>query len=147
MYSFHNFLCSVTMAVLSYTGHLLLYAAPSTAIAIVLGSAFAALFFIFSGFMIDGNTLAKGWQWVYWMNPMHYMLEMMIMAQYHDQTKVILDTLTQEPISINAFVLQFFNGALSFDNIWRDLGLLWAVAIAIQLLIFFCMAKVNHATR
>ncbi|KAF0690359.1 Aste57867_18246 [Aphanomyces stellatus] len=58
-----------SMVVVSYTGHLLLYVMPTMPIVVVLSSAVASLMFIFSGFMIDGNTLAKGWQWMYWISP------------------------------------------------------------------------------
>ncbi|KAF0715987.1 Aste57867_3081 [Aphanomyces stellatus] len=116
-------------------------------IAVLLAGGLGSLLFVFSGFMIDGNTLSKGWQWMYWISPMHYMLEIMIMAQFDSQTKFVVDTLTKSPVAINQFVVKFFNGAFSFSNAGRDLGLLWVVVLVVQLLVLRCMAKVNHMTR
>ncbi|ETW08012.1 hypothetical protein H310_02390 [Aphanomyces invadans] len=113
----------VSMALWSYQGHLLVYALPTMQVAVLMGGGLSALLFESSGFMIDGNALSEGWQWAYWVSPVHYMLE------------IILTTQVQ---AVQAF---------SFDNVGRDMAILWALILALQGMLLYCMTKVNHTTR
>ncbi|CAK4124382.1 unnamed protein product [Aphanomyces euteiches] len=136
-----------SMALWSYMGHLLVYGMPTQQVAVLLAGGFASLLFVFSGFLIDGKTLSKGWQWMYWISPMHYMLELIIMAQFHGERTLVVDELTRGKVTKEDFVMAFFNQAFSFDNLWRDLALLWLTILVIQALILTCLAKVNHMKR
>ncbi|KAF0697658.1 Aste57867_11678 [Aphanomyces stellatus] len=138
---------SMTMATMSYFAHMLVYAAPSLQIAILGVSSLTTLFFVTCGFLIDGDTIAKGWVWLYWVSPFHYLLEIVLMAQYNDQTRLVVDVLTKKTIPINQVVVHFFNGTFSYDNIGRDFGLLVAIIAFFQLVIVRCMTKVNHTSR
>ncbi|KAF0704754.1 Aste57867_7268 [Aphanomyces stellatus] len=138
---------SVMLATVSYFSHMLAYATPSLQIGILALSSWTTFFFVASGFLIDGKTMAKGWVWMYWISPFHYMLEITLMAQYNDQTRLVVDALTKKTIPINQVVVQFFNGAFSYDNIGRDFGILVAIIVFLQLVIMRCMAKVNHTSR
>ncbi|KAF0684230.1 Aste57867_23784 [Aphanomyces stellatus] len=138
---------TVSLASLSYLGHVLIYITPSLQMAILASGAFGTLIFVLCGFMIDGHTMAKGWTWVYWISPYHYLLEIIIMAQYNDQSRLVLDMLTQKQIPINQVVVDFFNGAFSFDNIERDFAILAAIIAFFQLVLVRCMTNINHTSR
>ncbi|RHZ06263.1 hypothetical protein DYB31_007425 [Aphanomyces astaci] len=131
----------------SYVGQLLVFWLPTPQMAELLGGGLASLSFIFSGFMIDVETLAVVWRWVYWISPVHYMLEGIVMAQYHDQTAPVVDVLTKTNVAIRDFVEGFFNHTFSPDMIGRNMVLLWVVIGVVQLLLLCCMTAINHTTR
>ncbi|KAF0684229.1 Aste57867_23783 [Aphanomyces stellatus] len=138
---------SMALTTMSYFAHVLVYATSSLQIAILVSGALGLLLFVLCGFMIDGHSMAKGWVWVYWISPYHYMLEIVIMAQYNDQTRLVLDVLTEKQIPINQVVARFFNGAFSYDSIGRDVGILVAIMALFQLILVRCMTKFNHTSR
>ncbi|RHZ18186.1 hypothetical protein DYB37_011067, partial [Aphanomyces astaci] len=131
----------------SYFGHFLVYSLPTMQIAVLLAGGLASLLFVFSGFMIDGENLAKGWQWLYWISPLHYTLETVIMSQFKSQFGLVADLVVGKQVPINQYVEGYFHGAFSYDNINRSLGLLWVINVVLQVLILLCMAKVNHMKR
>ncbi|RQM21793.1 hypothetical protein B5M09_012019, partial [Aphanomyces astaci] len=131
----------------SYFGHFLVYSLPTMQIAVLLAGGLASLLFVFSGFMIDGENLAKGWQWLYWISPLHYTLETVIMSQFKSQFGLVADLVVGKHVPINQYVEGYFHGAFSYDNINRSLGLLWVINAVLQVLILLCMAKVNHMKR
>ncbi|RHY64858.1 hypothetical protein DYB34_006551 [Aphanomyces astaci] len=131
----------------SYVGQLLVFWLPTPQMAELLGGGLASLSFIFSGFMIDVETLAVVWRGVYWISPVHYMLEGIVMAQYHDQTAPVVDVLTKTNVAIRDFVEGFFNHTFSPDMIGHNMVLLWVVIGVVQLLLLRCMTAINHTTR
>ncbi|CAK4124384.1 unnamed protein product [Aphanomyces euteiches] len=135
------------LVLFAYMGHLLVYGTSSMAIAVLLNAGLASVLFLFSGFMISGNMLSKGWRWLYWISPLHYTLESIIMSQYKSQTGKVLDSTLGTQVFIKDYVQGFFNDSFSYDQIGRALGLLWAIIAFVLLVNWRLMAKVNHMNR
>ncbi|EQC30659.1 hypothetical protein SDRG_11714 [Saprolegnia diclina VS20] len=138
---------TLSMAMWSFIGQLFAVAVSTHQVAVLLGGAITGIMFIFAGFFIDANTLVSGWQWMYWLCPLHYMVEAIIVTQFHGDVRLVLDTLTKEPVTVTAFVTKFFNGAYDYANRFDDLIALVAMIAIFQSLIWLCLAKVCHLER
>ncbi|OQS07928.1 ATP-binding Cassette (ABC) Superfamily [Thraustotheca clavata] len=138
---------TVSMAMWSVMGQLLSFAVSTHQVAVLLGGAIPGIWFVFGGYFIDGNTLVKGWQWMYWACPFHYMLEAIIMTQFNGDDRVVLNVLDGTHVQIQKFVENYFNGAYTFDNRYTDLFALIVITIIVEALILLCMSKVCHLKR
>ncbi|OQR99469.1 hypothetical protein THRCLA_06508 [Thraustotheca clavata] len=107
----------ISMAMWTYIGHFLAFAFPTMHLAVALAGGLTALLFVFSGFMINANSL-KAWKWVYAINSFHYTLESMITTQYHNDTRLIsvIQTFPSAKVSIKQFVLDYFANSFSNNN-------------------------------
>lgn len=85
-YWFINFL---HQSVMLYFGQFFVSLAPNEATAQVLSGLNNTLLGLFCGFLIPEQSFPTFWLFMYWLDPLHYTLESLIMSQFHgDTTKI-----------------------------------------------------------
>lgn len=82
---------------------------------IVLGGLFNTLNSLFCGFLIAEQSFPTFWLFMYWLNPLHYALEGLIMSQFHEDTTPI-KTLNGDIMTAEDYVNNVQFSSWSYDN-------------------------------
>ena len=86
---------------------------------IVLGGLFNTLNSLFCGFLIAEQSFPTFWLFMYWLNPVHYALEGLIMSQFKDDTTPIT-TLTGGITTAEDYMTEERFSTWSYDHIGYD---------------------------
>ena len=70
-------------------GTFLVATTPSLQAAAVFAGITSTLFSVFAGFMINPFDIPSFWQFMYWLDPLHYALQGLVMTQFHGDTTVV----------------------------------------------------------
>lgn len=81
--------------VLPLFGQLFSFLSPNVGIAAVLGGILLLAFTLTMGFLIPPNSIPVWWKWIYWINPLRYMLQGLAVNELGDG-KEYLDEATGE---------------------------------------------------
>ena len=74
----------------------------------VIGGMLSTLISLFAGFLIRPENFPSFWIFMYWLNPLHYAIEGLMVTQFNkDHTEIAL-TGTTETTTANTFVQSFF---------------------------------------
>jgi ABC-type multidrug transport system permease subunit len=63
---------------------------------------------LFCGFLIQPADFASFWLFMYWLDPMHYALEGLVVTQFHLDDSVITITGTEFTTTASSFVQTFY---------------------------------------
>lgn len=85
-------------------------------------------------------------RFVYYLVPTHYVLEGLVMTQFHDDVTQVTTVMHQQ-VSAEEFVTDHFGGAFSYDNRWKDLGVLLAYIAFTRLATLLVLRFVRHVHR
>jgi ABC-type multidrug transport system permease subunit len=84
----------------------------TSAIAAIFGGLLSTSFSLFAGFLIKYETLPSFWKFMYWLNPLHYAMEGILMTQYHNDQSLISITTggggSMETMTTHEFLVMFF---------------------------------------
>lgn len=84
------FVC-LYIATLVTLGQMCVALAPTRQVSNILGSVTSVFYSLFSGYMIQPQNIPSFWTFVYWLNPLHYAFEGIVMVQFHgDNTQVCI---------------------------------------------------------
>lgn len=75
----------------------------------VYGGIFITYFDVFSGFMIKLKDYPDFWVFMYWLNPMHYALEGLVVTQFNRDSTPIVITGTIDSVSASTYVANFYS--------------------------------------
>lgn len=112
------------MSSLVYCGQFMAAYFSSPSVASIFGGLISTSFSLFAGFIIKYETLPSFWKFMYWLNPLHYAMEGILMTQYYHDNNVITITETNETISITNFLQLFFPSWSYADRFFDILALL-----------------------
>ena len=76
---------------------------------------FNSIFGLFCGFLIAEQNFPTFWLFMYWLNPLHYALEGLIMSQFHEDTTPI-KTLNGDIMTAEDYVNNVQFSSWSYDN-------------------------------
>lgn len=104
-------------------------ALPNTAAGTVAAVPWTIINSNFCGFLIKKQDLPSFWAWAYWISPMHYAFEGIVMTQFHDDHTVVT-TFTGGKTTAEAFISEFYS-AYKYSN--RGQSVLALVVISLIL--------------
>jgi ABC-type multidrug transport system permease subunit len=70
-------------------GQLIVASTPSLQTAGIVSGVCSNLFSMFAGFMINPADIPSFWQFVYWLNPLHYAFQGLVFTQFHGDTTLV----------------------------------------------------------
>ncbi len=80
---------------------------------------FISVFGLFSGFLIAEQNFPTFWLFMYWLNPLHYALEGLIMSQFHgDDTPI--KTIKGEVMTAEDYMTSEQFSTWSYDDVPYD---------------------------
>ncbi len=74
---------------------------------------------LFCGFLIAEQNFPRFWLFMYWLNPLHYAIEGLIMSQFKDDTTSIT-TLTGDTTTAEDYITEVRFSTWSYDHIGYD---------------------------
>lgn len=86
---------------------------------IVLGGLFNTINGLFSGYLIQEQNFPSFWLFMYWINPLHYTLEGLIMSQFHEDTTPIT-TLTGRTVTAEYYLDNVQFSTWSYEHLGYD---------------------------
>jgi hypothetical protein len=108
----------------------------TSAIAGIFGGLISTSFSLFAGFLIKYETLPSFWKFMYWLNPLHYAMEGIIVTQYHNDQSIITVTGGGEgggvvTMTTHDFLILFFP-SWSYANRLGDVLALVIIIVALK---------------
>jgi len=79
------------MATLLFLGQMCVAITPTRELANIVASIISVFYTSFSGFMIQPQNIPTFWLFVYWLNPLHYAFEGIIVTQFYQDTTPVSD--------------------------------------------------------
>merc|ERR1719276_278475 len=77
------------LSALVFLGHFLAAAAPSEQLMGVIGGLTSTMITLFAGFMIRAQDMPTFWTFMYWLDPLHYAVEGVVVTQFQgDDTPI-----------------------------------------------------------
>jgi hypothetical protein len=105
------------------------FSAP--AVAGIFGGLISTSFSLFAGFLVKYETLPSFWKFMYWLNPLHYAMEGIVVTQYHNDQTPITITGTTNTITTHDFLIEFFP-SWSYENRLWDVFALLIIVVALK---------------
>ena len=85
----------------------------------VLGGLFNTMNGLFSGYLIQEQNYPTFWLFMYWLNPLHYTLEGLIMTQFHDDTTPVT-TLVGQTVTAEYYIDEVQFSTWSYSHVGYD---------------------------
>jgi len=112
----------------------------------VLGGMCITVFNLFCGFMIVPSAFPDFWIFMYWLNPLHYVLEGLIVTQFNrDHTEVSI-TGSAASTTAQGFVSDFYSD-WHYSARGYDIMALCLFMIAFRVGTWYALAYVRHDKR
>ena len=73
-----------------------------------MGGMVLTLFSLFCGFMIVPGDFPDFWIFMYWVNPVHYVLEGIITTQFNGDDTLVTITGSTDVVTANTFISDFY---------------------------------------
>ncbi|KDO24308.1 hypothetical protein SPRG_10383, partial [Saprolegnia parasitica CBS 223.65] len=122
----------------TYLGQWLVVTLPDLRTATILSGALSSIFSIFSGFFIHYDSIPTGWRFLYWISPLHYVLEGVFGTQFLLNNSTVLigspsKVLSPHPVAVKDFVTDMFGTSIKYENrVYDALALVvWIIALRI----------------
>ncbi|KAF6261001.1 ATP-binding cassette transporter [Scenedesmus sp. NREL 46B-D3] len=80
----------LTLLFFTYYGMMSVAISPVLELAAIMSSSFYSVWFMFAGFFLPYSAMPAWWSWIYWLNPLSYMLYGIIASQLGDVTSTIV---------------------------------------------------------
>eukprot|EP00635_Sarcinochrysidales_sp_CCMP3193_P013333 CAMPEP_0118911282 /NCGR_PEP_ID=MMETSP1166-20130328/13044_1 /TAXON_ID=1104430 /ORGANISM="Chrysoreinhardia sp, Strain CCMP3193" /LENGTH=1491 /DNA_ID=CAMNT_0006850763 /DNA_START=64 /DNA_END=4539 /DNA_ORIENTATION=- len=128
----------------------LVAALPDQGTAQTLGTAFLTLTSLVSGFSITPNKIPDHWIFTYWISPIHYSLEGMIVTQFNDADLALRD------IPGNPSVADFttshssdshFGGFFTYSHRFQNIIILLVICAVFRTGTLYALTFINYTTR
>jgi hypothetical protein len=101
---------------------------------------------LFCGFMIKAEDFPDFWIFMYWLNPLHYVIEGLVTTQFHGDHSIITVTGSTDVITAQGFVANFYSD-WRFKTRGYDIMALCLFAIVLKIGQYYCLAYVRHDKR
>ncbi|KAG9406603.1 hypothetical protein AC1031_002921 [Aphanomyces cochlioides] len=137
----------------TYMGQVFVAALPDLRTATVVSAALNSVFSIFSGFFIHRPDIPLAWRFLYWISPLHYMMEGVMSIQFlQNPANISLGSkstgpLSPQPVAVQEYVAKFFDGSISYDNRFIDLVAILVWIVSLRILHALAMKFISHVTR
>lgn len=136
---------SLYLMILISLGHFYVSLLPTSQVAFVLGGVTNATLILFCGFLRTYEHIPPFWTFMYWLNPLHYALEGLIMSQFHqDHTLITLSngyTTTAE-----TFVKGVYD-SWKYEDVGYDVIALVVAVVLIRMGSYVGLSYLHHDKR
>jgi len=137
----------LNLAVMTFFGHFAVIFTPNQETAQIVASIFVSISNLFSGFLIKKGAMPIFWQFLYYVCPMHYALEGLIMSQFGDddtQVAAIQGGVWDQSLraagcatpickgSVSSYLTFFTDGDFKTSNINWNILILFAMIAALR---------------
>ena len=112
------------------------------------------ILFLMGGLFISAPQLPRGWQWANWADPIKYVIDALVPAQFYCQGDTTVCPSVQVydassgviTLTTKSDYIQSYYG-LAYANRWRDVGILFLFAAFFQVLHMVCVRYISHNKR
>jgi len=112
----------------------------------VLGGLTNTTFSLFCGFLIAEQSIPTFWLCMYWLNPLHYCLEGIITAMFHeDSTSISL--MNQMIVSAESYIRDYTYTTWRYSHIGLDILALGIFVMMVTLGKYLCLVYLRHDKR
>jgi ABC-type multidrug transport system ATPase subunit/ABC-type multidrug transport system permease subunit len=120
--------------------------APNEATTHVLGGLTNSLMGLFCGFLISEQNYPPFWTFMYWLNPLHYVLEGSIMTMFHgDMTMIRL--MDNSDATAETYITQYAFTTWKYGNVGYDILALGLFCFATLTATYLCLSYLRHDKR
>ena len=158
---------ALTLATFTYLGQMLTALLRDAETAQLLGSAVAGMSALFCGILIKPQFISSFWVFMYWITPLHWVLEALITSQYHlDESPIMASSGSPFNLALIAkgdcvrdsfdpcygtaeqWVEITFGGWFQYENVWRaDLPYLLGICLLSRVVCYAALTKLNYLRR
>ncbi|CAM9737972.1 unnamed protein product [Ascophyllum nodosum] len=129
-----------------FTGMFFVMALPNVQVAQTLGGVLTSLYSLFAGFMISPAKITDFWLWGYYLDPLHYTIEVMATTQFRNDDRQVL-TATGEVETAEDWVNDFFGGEYKYSNRWYDVMGMVIFILAVRFGYLYALRYIRHLNR
>lgn len=132
-----------------FLGQLLVCLLPNMQSASVLSSLLSNIFNMFGGFLIEKSKIPNALIGIYWVDPMHYAFEGMIVTQFKGDDTIIKyesEDGGDEQQTMDDWVSEQYP-SLDYEHRWTDVAALIGFVLVYRALTFYALNRVNHLQR
>eukprot|EP00547_Thalassionema_nitzschioides_P003473 CAMPEP_0194202806 /NCGR_PEP_ID=MMETSP0156-20130528/2735_1 /TAXON_ID=33649 /ORGANISM="Thalassionema nitzschioides, Strain L26-B" /LENGTH=1424 /DNA_ID=CAMNT_0038928407 /DNA_START=109 /DNA_END=4383 /DNA_ORIENTATION=+ len=147
----------LAMSIFTYLGHMWVSLTPNAIVAQGLSSLFMGVTGLFTGVLIRPENIPAFWKFMYWVMPGHYVLESLLVTQYHnDDTQI--EASYESPFynklgckpgvvctgSAEDWVDYTFGGIFTIDNLGGDFAYLMGLLVLTRVVTFLALSYLNY---
>ena len=129
---------------------LLVASMPDEGTATSLGVAFLTITVNSCGFAITPDNIPDYWQFMYWLAPIHYVLEGITVTQFHSADLHLVD-IPGGPTVARYFTSHWsdshFGGTFCYSHRWQNVAILLFMIFACRVGTVLALGKINYATK
>eukprot|EP00299_Pterocystis_sp_00344_P019876 c9825_g1_i2.p1 GENE.c9825_g1_i2~~c9825_g1_i2.p1 ORF type:complete len:1420 (-),score=398.97 c9825_g1_i2:102-4361(-) len=139
----------LALTVATFTGQLIACVTPNTEAAGVIAGLVINIWNAFSGFLISPGDIPPYWNFMYWISPLHYAVEGMVMTQFRGADKVIDVITSTGPVkmTVEEYTIHHFGGEFSYDHRGTDIIALVALILIFNSMRAFALRYLNLLKR
>eukprot|EP00301_Raphidiophrys_heterophryoidea_P006157 c12505_g3_i1.p1 GENE.c12505_g3_i1~~c12505_g3_i1.p1 ORF type:complete len:643 (-),score=153.52 c12505_g3_i1:126-2054(-) len=103
----------------------------------------------FSGFMLSPGNIPNYWSFLYWLSPLHYLMEGLVVTQFHDDHKIV-DVVTSTgrvSMTTEQYTKAYFGGEFTWSNRGADIVALAAFVVGFIVIRTIALAYFNTVKR
>jgi len=133
-----------------YLGQLFSWGLPNAQIASVVQGLVMATNLNFCGFLISEPKMPAAWRFMYWLSPMHYVLEGVSATQFFNNNDVIgvgSSAAVAEQTTVAEWAELFYDGSWSRSHLGYDLGVSIGFSLLAIIGSYLSLKYVNHMKR
>ena len=138
------------VTLMTFFAQLLVACLPNEGTATAIGVAFLTITANVCGFAITPDKIPDYWLFAYWIAPVHYVFEGIVVTQYHGSS-LRLDDIPGAPTLSRYFASHWddshFGGMFAYSHRWQNVAILLVMITVCRLLTIYCMHRVNYATK
>ncbi|KAL4562385.1 hypothetical protein LXL04_034587 [Taraxacum kok-saghyz] len=139
------FISFFTFLYFTYYGLMIVSITPNHQAASIFAAAINVLFNLFSGFFIPRPRIPKWWMWYYWMCPLQWTIQGLVVSQYGDLDETIrVPGMSYDP-TIKAYVQTYFG--YQVDALGSVATVLLVFTLSFALIYAYCLHKLNFQVR
>lgn len=101
---------------------------------------------IFGGFLIKPENFATFWIFMYWLNPLHYALEGLLVTQFHRDDTLITITGTEFTTTASSFIQDFYQD-WKYERRGYDVMALLLFILFFRVATFWSLEYLRHDKR
>ena len=128
---------------------------PNQQVASSLGMAYLSMTANVSGFSIMPQDIPGGWQFMYWLAPIHYVLEGLIVTQFHGADQQVKNAPGfppgEEPTLSRYFTSHwsdaYFGGKFVWSHRFQNMIILLGFILFFRFATFYALERINYSTR
>nr|XP_043611609.1 ABC transporter G family member 29-like [Erigeron canadensis] len=139
------FISFFTFLYFTYYGLMIVSITPNHQAASIFAAAINVLFNLFSGFFIPRPKIPKWWMWYYWICPLQWTIQGLIISQYGDLDETIKVPGMSDDPKIKWFVESYFG--YNTDGIGSVATIIVVFTVFFALMYAYCLRKLNFQIR